>query len=302
VAAGVRARAMTSRRLGRAGCVRLASHPSVETAVVELALSTYGRQVRPGQTLSEAQRAVVDVAAWNVRVLAGWVPREGVTVLRVLIAVLEAANVQDHLERLAGAQPPAPFRLGGLATAWPRLQRTTSAPDLRRALAASAWGDPGGESPREITLWLRTTLADRVVAAVPEASVWASGATALLVAREVFLEGRRLPEHARLAASRVIGPAAVSATSLPELAAALPARARWALADVDRPDALWRAEARWWARVDEDATALVRHARTGRGVLVGAVGLMAVDAWRVRAALEVAARGGGPTEALDAVA
>ena len=197
---------------------------------------------------------------------------------------------------------PPPSASVALPRPGPRLQRTTSAPDLRRALAASAWGDPGGESPREITLWLRTTLADRVVAAVPEAGVWASGATALLVAREVFLEGRRLPEHARLAASRVIGPAAVSATSLPELAAALPARARWALADVDRPDALWRAEARWWARVDEDATALVRHARTGRGVLVGAVGLMAVDAWRVRAALEVAARGGGPTEALDAVA
>jgi hypothetical protein len=46
----------------------------------------------------------------------------------------------------------------------------------------------------------------------------------------------------------------------------------------------------------------VRHAGTGRGVLVGAVALLAVDAWRVRAALEVAARGGGPTEALDAVA
>jgi hypothetical protein len=29
---------------------------------------------------------------------------------------------------------------------------------------------------------------------------------------------------------------------------------------------------------------------------------MAADAWRVRAALEIAARGGGPLEAYDAVA
>ncbi len=37
-------------------------------------------------------------------------------------------------------------------------------------------------------------------------------------------------------------------------------------------------------------------------VLVGVAALMAADAWRVRAALELAARGGSPLEVFDAVA
>jgi hypothetical protein len=35
--------------------------------------------------------------------------------------------------------------------------------------------------------------------------------------------------------------------------------------------------------------------------VVGAVAVLSVDAWRVRAALELAARGGGSLEVLDAV-
>lgn len=302
VAASVRARAMTTRRLGRAAVVRLAASPSTEAAVSALAQSTYGHQVRVGQSLAEAQRAVVHAVAWNVRVLAGWTPREGVALLRVLMAILEMANVQDHLQRLAGAEPPAPFRLGGLATAWPRLQQTTDTRALRRALAASPWGDPGGETPREIGLAMRTVLADRVTAAVPAAAAWAAGATALLLAREVALQGEVMPERAHMAASRVVGPAAVSSATIPALVATLPANALWALAGVERPTDLWRAEARWWARVEKDSTAMVRKATAGPEVVVGAVGLMAVDAWRVRAALEVAARGGAPVEAFHAVA
>jgi hypothetical protein len=293
---------MTRRRLGVPELLQLASSPSVEAAVSALAQTTYGRQVRPGQTLAEAQRAVVDAFAWNARVLAGWSPREGVTILRVLVAPLEVANVQDHLQRLAGGAAPAAFRLGGLATAWPRLQATSDGREITSVLTASAWGDPGGESPRDIGLSMRASLADRVIAAVPPAGAWAAGATALLVAREVVLEDRRLPHRIQLTASRVIGPAAASATTLPALLAGLPSSAQWALAGVDDPRDLWRAEARWWARVEKDSAALARRATAGPKVLVGAVGLMAVDAWRVRAALEVAARGGGPVEAFHAVA
>lgn len=301
VAGGVRARAMTQRRLGPVGVRELAASPSLEAALDGLARGPYGREIRPGQTLAEAQRAVVETLVWNVRVLAGWAPREGVAILRVLAGSLEAANVDDHLRRLAGDPAPPPYRLGGLATAWPRLAGSESPAELRRRLRESPWGDPGAGGRRDVHLAMRATLADRVVAAVPLAVAWAAGATALLVAREV-VAGRDLPGPARVAAARVLGSAAVAATSLAELAAVLPSAARWALADVVGPDDLWRAEARWWARVDRDGAAWARRATPGVPVLVGAVALLATDAWRVRAGLESAARGGVRQEDFDEVA
>lgn len=89
--------------------------------------------------------------------------------------------------------------------------------------------------------------------------------------------------------------------SLPDLVAALRGPARWTLRGVDEPEALWQAEARWWARVESDAFALLHRPRFGSAPVIGAVAAAAVDAWRVRAALESAARGGRP-EAFDVVA
>ena len=301
MAGNVRARAMTCRRLGRAAVRDLAASPSLAAALEALGRTPYGHDVREGHTLAQAQRAVVDTLVWNVRVLSGWVPRAGVGTLRVLLGVLETANVEDHLLRLAGADPPPPYRLGGLATAWRRLAATTSAEDLQRALAASAWGDPGGATPRVVSLAMRTSLADRTIATVPSAAPWVAGATALLVAREV-VGGRALPPRAELAAARVVGPLAASARALPGLAAALPTSARWVLAEVREPDDLWQAEAHWWLRVERDGFALARQAASDPEVLVGTVAVLAADAWRVRAALELAVRGGAPLEAFDAVA
>jgi len=301
VAGNVRARAMTRRRLGRVAVRDLAASPSLAVALEALGRTPYGHDVREGHTLAQAQRAVVETLVWNVRVLSGWVPRAGVGTLRVLLGVLETANVEDHLLRLAGADPLPPYRLGGLATAWRRLSATTSAEDMQRALAASPWGDPGGATPRVVSLAMRTALADRTMASVPSAGSWVAGATALLVAREV-VERRALPPRAELAASRVVGPLACAARTLPELAAALPASARWALAEVRDPADLWQAEAHWWTRVERDGFALARRAASDPEVLVGTVAVMAADVWRVRAALEVAARGGGPLEVFDAVA
>jgi hypothetical protein len=293
---------MSRRRLGRAAVRDLAGSPSLEIALSVLSRSPYGRAVRPGQTLATAQHGAVETVLWNARVLAGWAPRPGVAALRVLAGWLEAANVDDLLNRQAGGEPAPPYRLGGLATAWPRLARSGTPADVRRALATSLWGDPGGESPREVALTMRAVLADRVISAVPCARAWAAGATALLVAREVVLGGRPLPEPARVAAARVVGPAAATALDLGELVAALPSSAGWALAGVEAPADLWRAEARWWGRVDREGGVLAFRSTPGPEVLVGAVAMMAADAWRVRAALESAARGGLPQEVLDAVA
>lgn len=301
VAGSVRARSMTRRRLGRVGARSLAAEPSLDAALALLVRTPYGHDVRAGMRLAGAQRAVHESLVWNVRVLGGWVPRQGVDLLRVLLAAAEIANVTDHLRRLRGDEVPAPYRLGSLATAWPRLAAAGDTAALRGALATSAWGDPGGESADEIVWAMRLSLADRAIAVAPPTSAWAAGAVALLLARGVTLEHPALTAGARLSAARVVGPAAASATTLPGLTGALPAAASWALAGVSGGTDLWRAECRWWARVEADAFGLTRSPRAGPAVVLGAVTLLAVDAWRVRAALEVAARADASPDALDPV-
>jgi hypothetical protein len=239
---------------------------------------------------------------WNLRVFAGWLPRDGGERLRVLAGWFEIADVDELLRGLGGGATGPLFRLGSLATVAARLQAATSPDQLRQVLATSPWGDPGGTTPRTIAPALRLAWAERVVAAVPPARPWAVGGSALLVARELFVARRRLPDAAAASARRLLGGAALGTRSLPELARALPSDARWALAGTDEPDRLWRAEAGWWARVDRDAAALLRRPRFGLETAVGTVGAAAVDAWRVCAALECAARGGGVLEVFDAVA
>lgn len=305
VAAAVRARAMSRRRLGRLGIRELAEAPDLQAALARLSRSPYAREVRVGMRLAEAERAVVAATVWNIRVLSGWLPREGVSVFRVLVSPVEAANVVDHLDHLTrrtpGAEPPA-YWLGGLSTTWPRLAATTTPEEVRSALAASPWGDPGGTSTREVALAMRLTAADRIASAVPVAAGWATGSAALLVARELAAGRLPLPQRVRADLAFVLGEDAALATTLPALAAALPAGAAWALADVVGPEDLWRAEARWWARMERDAFRLARRSSPGPEVAIGTAALLAADAWRVRAALESAARHGRALGDFDAVA
>ena len=314
VAGSVRARAMANRRLGRDAALRLAASPTPADAVRLLAGSTYGRHVHGGQSTAQAERGVLQALVWNARVLAGWTTRDGVATLRTLLAPLEVLSIEEHLQRLTrpGAEPglsptepaatSAPLDLGGLATAWPRVRRATTPSALRSALAGSAWGDPGGESPREVLLWLRCTVADRVVLAAPTAAAWATTSTALLLARELLTGGGRLPPSAAHAASRVVGRSAAHAGRFSDLAPALPRSARSVLDGVTGPAELWSAEASWWRTVERDSEELVRAPRPGPDVLVGAVGLLAADAWRVRAALEAAAHGAEALEVFRAAA
>lgn len=293
---------MTRRRVGRASARTLAASPSLDEAVAALVRTPYGHDVRRGQTLAEAQHAVVDTTIWNLRVLAGWAPTWGAAMLRVLLGAVELANLTDHLQQLSGTDAPPPYRLGRLETAWTRLADATSPAAVRHVLATSAWGDPGGDAPRDILLATRTALADRVISAVPGAGAWAVSWTALLVAREVVAGGQDLPPRAREMATRVLGRAALNARTLPDLAAALPMSARETFDTGGRAEELWRAEARWWLGVERDGFALARRAIAGPEVLVGAAALLAVDSWRVRGALELAARNGAPLEVFDAVA
>lgn len=299
VAVGVRSTALRRRRLGLPATLALAASPSLDAALQVLVDGPYGHDVRADQSLAQAQRAVVATLVWNLRVLAGWAPRDGVALLRALAAPIEAINIDEHMR---APSEVSPYPLGALATAWPRLAATTDTPSLRRVLAQSPWGDPGSTDQHEISVAIRLSLAERVSLDVPDARRWAEGAVALVLARELGFRTTPPSARVRLLASRVLGRAAGHAASLAALRVALPASARWALGEVTGPDELWRAEAAWWARVDREAGDMARQGGTGAKALVGTVARLAVDAWRVRAALELAARGGRTVEDFDAVA
>jgi hypothetical protein len=113
-----------------------------------------------------------------------------------------------------------------------------------------------------------------------------------MLAKECLVAG---PPAEALASLRLpgFGSGWEAAASPSELRRRLPSTAAWALAGVERPEDLWRAEAAWWKRVADDAGVLSRQ-RGGRPVVVGSVALLAVDAHLVAGALAAAARGGKP--------
>jgi hypothetical protein len=305
VAGSVRATAMARRCIGSGHARELAQAGSLAQALRALEATPYGREVHRGQTLAQAQHGVAAVTLWHLRVLAGWVPHGGVHMLRTLAGWFEIANTDALLLGLWGGRPGPYFGLGALATAWPRLAAATSPAAVRAALAASAWGDPGGESPLALRAGMRCRWAARLATLTEPAPTWAAGGALLFVASERFVAGRELPPGLRQPLRHLVGDAALAAGTLGELSAVVPARARWVLDGVASPGELWRAEAAWWSRVGRDATGLLRTGSTGAGPVLGAAAALAADAWRTRAALESAARGGGPggpLEAYDAVA
>ena len=315
VAGVVRAKALARRRLGAAGVRAVSTSPGLGAALAALASSSYGHDVRSGQSLGAAQHAVAASLLWNMRVLAGWLPRGHADVARLFAAGFEVANLDEHLSTLSHVSTPQgvpadpPYSLGMLDTSWSRLSSTTALTGIAEVLETSRWQLRGCRTPRELALGLRLAWADAVVAGVPEAAGWARAGAALLVLKEVALQDHRLTEPLALRASYVLGPAFVGALSgrpvdLAGLRDDLPSGARWVLDGLDESQDLWRGEAAWWHRVERDGFALLRGSGYDRRPVVGALAVLAVDAWRVRAALETAARGGaGPTlEAFDGVA
>jgi len=263
----VRARALVRSRMDTGIARRLAACGSLAEALHLLAVTPYGANIRRDSTLAAAQHEVAGTLLWDLRVLAGWLPRDGVRLLRTLGGWFEIANVDELLQSIAGRPAGPEFRLGALATAWPRLAQATNAGELRTALAASAWQDPGQQTAGAIRLGMRVRWAARIAELGEPARTWAAGAAALLVPGE--------------------------------MAAPVPARARWVLAGITSPDGLWRAETTLMARVERDGLRLLHAPGLDSGVVLGAVAVMAYHAWRIRAALELAARGGTPVEAYD---
>jgi hypothetical protein len=302
VAGNVRAKAMLKRRIGPAGAREVAAAGSLAQAEQILFDSPYRHGVQVGQTLEEAEHALAATVLWHLRVLAGWQPRAGAISLRLLAGWFEVANICGHARTLSGNENEASFTLGALGSAWSRLRTTSSLVELRRVLTQSVWGDPGGDSPSDIAVGVALAWALRVATGVPEASDWACGGAAVLVARRLLLEGRPLPPAAQIRAERILGRASVAAQNMQEFSDQLPPRARWALAGTADVGELWQAEFRWWSLVERDGFELLRRPRFGPGPTIGAAAVLAADAWRCRAALEIAAGGGRSMEVYDAVA
>ncbi len=292
--AGVtRARLLLSRVIGAEHARAVAGSRSLGDALGVLATSAYGERLHAGDDLAAAERGVADTLLWHLRILAGWLPGAGAGLVRALAGWFELANVDARIAALVSdGREPAPFVLGGLATAWPAIEQGRSVEDVADTVAGSAWGDPGGRSAAELTLGLRVAWARRVHQAAPVAANWVAGAGALLVARELLLDGSRA-RAAQLRRLPGITEEALAAGSLNDLQAALPAQAAWALAGVSDPSELWRAELSWWLAVEREAPVLLRTPGD-EAVVLAAVALLAVDAQRTARALRAAAQGGSP--------
>jgi hypothetical protein len=303
-AVAVRARGLAARRLGRAGAQQLARSGSLDEAVRFLSRTPpYGRDVQAGMDLASAEYALSSTLLWHLRVLAGWAPSRGLDRVRLLAAGFEIANVVGLLARLEGRGAAPPYALGALATRWGTISRAASAEDVRRALAASAWGDPGASDLSSVRAAMQAAWARRVAFGVPEAQGWAKIFAGLLAARMVVAGQASRSDDIARNLRLVVGSKWQTVESFEALASSLPISAAEALADVREAGDLWRAEARSWSLIEAQALRMQAGWRPAPSAVVAVTGLLAADAWRTRAALEVAAHGGrAPLEVFDVVA
>ena len=221
---------------------------------------------------------------------------------------LGAAGAVEPLRALAGLvrarQRRGPPRLHrGRAAAGRRSSSAGSRPrrgasparsalaDLRAALAATVWGDPGGDDPAAIRLGLRLGWARRVIGAVEEAAGWAAGAVALLLARELAPRRASRERAARSRAAGESGPTGPARRASLRCGRSLPPTPRGRWRGSTSPRSCGAPRPRGGAPVEVEAEHLAQ-AHLGRPAVIGAVTLLGVDGRRTAAALEVAARGG----------
>jgi len=302
VAATTRGRALLARSLGDSGARSLSNASSWPDARVQLLRTVYGAGLSPTADRESARRAARGATAWQLRVLAGWLPPASGRLARLAAAPFEISNIDHQVARLHGVDAPDPIPLGSLGVAWPRLAAAGSIEQVRFELAHSAWGDPGGIERSMLMLGLRVAWARRVAGAVPSARDWAHGALASLIAGERFVFGRTINDITARELDRLIGRPWRGATTLPELADRLPPSANWAIEGITAPSDVWRSEAAILHRVGHDAQKAANGGPPTAETVAAIMALLLVDLWRATAAIEAAGRGPHATEVLDAVA
>ncbi len=303
VAASVRARSIAKRRVGAGASRAIAGQPDLEHALSALRDSSYAERLSSIGRLTAAERALQETVLWQLRVLAGWLPPSGARLARAAAASFEIENIVALARRLAGGPVPAEaYHLGALATAWPRVQTARSPEELSGVLRASAWGDVGSAAPGPLRDALTVAWARRLAATAPAARPWCGAVCVLTAARILTVDGA-MPAPPLLNLLRpVLGRSWEAAAGITAFSSALPPSLRTVLRGVSAPTELWRAEARAYAAVESDAFGLLRSPMPGPDVVLGAVTVLAIDAWRVRAALTAAAAGAGSSEVLDEAA
>jgi hypothetical protein len=301
VAATVRGRALLGRTIGAAGALEIAEADSWVAARDRLATTMYGTGLPAGADRAAARRHAAATTAWQLRVLAGWLPPGAAGLARLAAAPIELADVERRLAQQQGADPIPPIPLGPLASVGTRLSRAGSGAEVRQLLARSVWGDPGGDDPTSIAIGMRVAWARRVARASTAARPWALGAIATLVARERFAFDRPIADTTAREIDVLLGRAWRAAGDVGALGDRLHDRASWPLEGVTDPGALWRSELRVIDRIARDADDLAESGRATASVVIAILALLLVDLWRVSAAVEAAATGTG-SEVLGAVA
>ena len=254
-------------------------------------------------TLADAQRALLSTVLLELRLIAGWLPSDALGLIRTLAGWYELVNLEDRIAYLGGAPLRPPFELGSLDVAWSAASGAQSLGELRSALARSSWAIPEARRrPSSVS-----------------GSDWPGRAESPPASRRRRAGQRERPRCSSHASSSSPGcrstrcrcptsdswalpgrpPARTSGSSKP-----CQPRPRGRLRPQPISDLLWRAEASWWTRVEQEARVLLGSAVAGRNVVVGAAALLAADARRVAVALGAVTRRGlpGVEEVLDATA
>jgi hypothetical protein len=278
IAGNVRARGLAAADLSDVAD-RVARSAGLQTACSVLGPTKWGHHLDEVATVEAAQRKIFETLLWQLRILAGWLPSDGVEAIRSCVMWFEIRNVEDRLAYFAGARAEPPYQLGRLGIISRRLGGTGNAGDVRHLMRMSAWGDPRGDDVYAIRIWMRRTWYRRARVAAPELRPWADAAASLFANRE------------RLA-QRSGGRTVVPITPL------LPPAWSWATAVRSSGQDLWHAEERWWAQVREEGLRMLHSSIGTQGPAVGAVAMLASSAHRIATALEIAA--GGGAESLDA--